>query len=238
MHCLAQAYPIFRDALSIRRMMAPVLLRRLRPKATTARQRSMPAESIQQEASSDSSWYFLDGVKFIDRVHAKKEAGLECQQDRRGWVARGRTGRCAAPPPRSVRTDAGILDHFCPFDQVSAYRGGEPLRRTANPFHRLRRLLCLYVRLLDRKSPFGDFRVDERGVFRGAVAHRLARLRQDTLLDLRTGDDARDIGVNFFDDRLRRAPRRHEAEPGGDLETGHPPPRPRPPVPTRPPPAS
>src|ERR1039457_761832 len=94
MHCLAQAYPIFRDALSIRRMMAPALLRRLRPKATTARQRSTPAESIQQEASSDSSWYFLDGVKFIDRVHAKKEAGLECQQDRRGWGARGgkRTG--------------------------------------------------------------------------------------------------------------------------------------------------
>jgi hypothetical protein len=64
------------------------------------------------------------------------------------------------------------------------------------------------VRLLDHRAPFDDFLVDECRVFLGAVARRLARLRQDALLDLRAGDDARDVGVNLRDDCLRRAPRR------------------------------
>src|ERR1035437_6801114 len=56
-----QACPISRDVLSIRRMTAPVLLLLPPPKETRPRPCSLPAQSIQQEVSSDSSWYFLEG---------------------------------------------------------------------------------------------------------------------------------------------------------------------------------
>src|SRR6266850_4129538 len=48
-------------------------------------------------------------------------------------------------------------------------------------------LLGFHVRLLDHRAPFYDFRLDERGVLLGAVAHRLARLSQDALLYFRVG---------------------------------------------------
>src|ERR1035437_4497332 len=56
-----QACPISRDVLSIRRMTAPVLLLLPPPKERRPRPCSLPAESIQQEVRSDSSWYFLEG---------------------------------------------------------------------------------------------------------------------------------------------------------------------------------
>src|ERR1017187_6261971 len=97
-----QACPISRDVLSIRHMMAPVLL--LLPPQKEARPRpcSLPAASIQQEVSSDSSWYFLEGSFYHTLAQAcgRDAYRIELAQSGRPSVSRSYRRGCAADAKR------------------------------------------------------------------------------------------------------------------------------------------
>src|SRR5262245_53532707 len=84
------------------------------------------------------------------------------------------------------------------------------------------KLLRLDASVLDDLPPFGDFLADEPAELPGAPANYLGAALRDLLADVGRVESARELLVQFFDDRLRCAGGNEEAVPYRGLDAGQP----------------